>query len=275
MAVKEAPPPGLLDSFSAPLWERLNLSGLRPQWIVKGQHRGYDWVVIELEHRATGLTAESGTDTTTVFVMRLPRKSKDWYLPPHRITSVQQACVDDQRVYVAALGRQPRVREWRHWLDTAADVADEVVRSEGSHTKQAHEHPGDHNTAGSEAGPSWNPHDGKWVVFWLFVMVPIAGVVFLSLLFDYSDWPRTGAVIKCNMATHIGSALYGWKMWAHLGMLATPLAWMCKMIHTMVTRIHRPGFGLQIHLEGAILLGGAFVLAHALGALEASARAVC
>ena len=97
MAVKEKPPSGLLARFSAPLWERLGLIVLRPQWIVKGQHRGYDWMAIELDHRPTGFRQTLAT--TTIFVVWLPRKSQDWYLPSDRITPEKQVCVDDACVY--------------------------------------------------------------------------------------------------------------------------------------------------------------------------------
>ena len=71
MATREAPPPGLLEGFSAPLWERLRLDRLRPLSIVRGQHRGHDWMAIDLEHGSTGLfsTGAPSTDTTTVFVV--------------------------------------------------------------------------------------------------------------------------------------------------------------------------------------------------------------
>ncbi|QLA81569.1 hypothetical protein EXV95_13525 [Acidovorax sp. JMULE5] len=133
MAVREPAPKDLLTRFSHPLWEPLRLEDLKPEWIVKGQHRGYDGMAIELTHRATGLVMGSNRlpDTTTVFVLRLPRKYKVWYLPADRITPGRQVCVDDKCVYAAALGQQPRVRDWRRWLDVAADAADEAVQNEG------------------------------------------------------------------------------------------------------------------------------------------------
>jgi hypothetical protein len=131
MAVREPAPKDLLTRFSHPLWERLRLEDLKPEWIVKGQHRGYDWMAIELTHRATGFVMGSNRlpDTTAVFVLRLLRKSKGRYLPADRIPPGRQVCVDDECVYAAALGQQPRVRDWHRWLDAAADAADEALQT--------------------------------------------------------------------------------------------------------------------------------------------------
>src|SRR3990167_6851084 len=128
MATREAPPPGLLEGFSAPLWERLRLDRLRPLSIVRGQHRGHDWMAIELEHGSTGLysTGAPSTDTTTVFVVRLPRKpsggdlptdtgvvlggprrrrSPGWYRRAARTRPTRRVWGDDEHVYAAALGQ--------------------------------------------------------------------------------------------------------------------------------------------------------------------------
>ena len=284
MAVREPAPKGLLSRFGSPLWERLRLEDLKPEWIVKGQHRGYDWMAIELTHRATGLVmgSERLPDTTTVFVLRLPRKSRGWHLPGDRITPTQQVCVDDECVYAAALGRQPRVRDWRRWLDIAADAADEVVRNErplaatGAVGTASSAH-----AAGSDAGhdegdePVWNPHDGRWVLFWTIVALALGGGILLLLAIGYNDWQRHGAIVQCNAATHLGTVLRGWKMWLYLGLLATPLLGIGRLLHTMATRMHRPGFTLQINVEGTVLLVAAFALSQALGALQASARGAC
>lgn len=278
MAVREPAPKDLLTRFSNPLWERLRLEDLKPEWIVKGQHRGYDWMAIELTHRATGFVmgSERLPDTTTVFVLRLPHKSKGWYLPADRITPGRQACADDECVYAAALGQQPRVRDWRRWLDVAADAADEAVQNEGHRPASA----GAASAAapfgaGAPDEPSWNPHDGRWVLFWTMVVLALGGGVLLILAMGYTDWQRHGAIIQCNAATHLGTVLRGWKMWLYLGILATPLLGIGKLLHTMATRIHRPGFTLQINVEGAILLACAFALSQALGMLQQSARAAC
>ncbi|CAN7592390.1 hypothetical protein LJR129_004373 [Acidovorax sp. LjRoot129] len=279
MAVREAPPAGLLASFSAPLWERLGLTELQPEWIVKGEHRGYDWMVIELTHQATGLftSSDRASDTTTVFVLQLPHRSKNWHLPADRITSSRQLCVDDGCVYLAALGQQPRVRDWRRWLDMAADTADELVQSEGTHPAKVTtgaSAPGG-NSDDAEPEPSWNPHDRHWVMFWLMVVVPLAGGVLLFLAMDYADWQRHGAVTRCSAEAAMGTALRGWTVWLHFGILAVPLLGIARLLHTMATRIHRPAFVLQINVEGAILVAGSFVLAQALEALARSARTLC
>lgn len=284
MAVREPAPKDLLTRFGNPLWDRLRLEDLKPEWIVKGQHRGYDWMAIELTHRATGLFmgSERLPDTTTVFVLRLPRKSRGWVLPGDRITPTQQVCVDNECVYAAALGRQPRVRDWRRWLDIAADAADEVLQTERPQTAAgADGTAGTAHAGGAESDPdggdepAWNPHDGRWVLFWTMVALALGGAILLLLAMGYTDWQRQGGIVQCNAATHVGSVLRGGKMWLYLGVLATPLLGVGKLLHTMATRMHRPGFALQINVEGCILVGGAFVLSQALGALQASARTAC
>src|SRR3990167_1876928 len=174
MATREAPPPGLLEGFSAPLWERLRLDRLRPLSIVRGQHRGHDWMAIELEHGSTGLysTGAPSTDTTTVFVVRLPRKSSGWYLPDDRITATQQVCVDDEHVYAAALGQRPRARDWRRWPGPALDAAEEVVRTEGQRPA----------ADAAQAARPWNPHDRSWVLVWAVLTVPLAFMPLAGLL---------------------------------------------------------------------------------------------
>lgn len=273
MAVKEKPPRGLLASFSAPLWERLGLVGLRPQWIVKGQHRGYDWMAIELDHRPTGMLQTTYV-TTTVFVVRLPRQSKDWYLPSHRITPERQVCVDDACVYAAALGQQPRVRTWLQWLDLAVDAAEEVQSTEGMRPAENSHTPTAANPQTAEPERTWNPNDANVVIFWLMGMLPISFFALWGLVEAYSDWHNHGAIIQCHPKTHMGTYLQGWKAVAYAGLLLAPLPGVLKMAHTMVTRYHRPNFAL-IHLEGVLLVGASYGLFHALQALSETVRRAC
>ncbi len=267
MATREAPPPGLLDGFSAPLWERLRLDRLRPLSIVRGQHRGHDWMAIDLEHGSTGLfsTGAPSTGTTTVFVVRLPRKSSGWYLPDDRITATQQVCVDDGHVYAAALGQRPRVRDWRRWLDTAIDAAEEVVRTEGQRpaadTAQATRH--------------WNPHDRQWVLAWAVLTVPLAFMVLAVLMHAFQEWRSLGAIVWCDSSTHLGSTLRGWKAAACFGLLLLPLAGLLQLARTSALHIHTPGFALRLNLLGVALAGVSLLVLYALQALMASARGPC
>ncbi|EJE48902.1 hypothetical protein PMI14_06665 [Acidovorax sp. CF316] len=251
MAVKEPPPPGLLDSFSNPVWERVRLDDPKPLWIVQSSHRGYKWMAIELEHRSEGLFSDgaSSTDTTTVFVVRLPEKSGDWFLPASRITAHRQVCVDDECVYVAAVGQSPRVRDWPRWLDTAADAADEVIGNRG---KKAHPPRGDDGAADDDE-KSWNPHDGRWVLFWMMITVPAAFMLAMLLMVFYKEWAGTGAVSHCDKLAHLGYQLQGWKAKAYLGLFIVPFIGWGRLLHTVSTRMHKPGFVLRLNLEGAAL----------------------
>lgn len=270
-AVREFPPKGLLDSFSNPLWKRLDLTRHRPTWVVRGERRGYEWLVIEL--------LESNTDgfdtTTTVFMVRLPRKSGRWHLPGSRITKTRQVCVDDEWVYVAELGQHRAVRYWPQWLDIAIGTADEVVRTASTHPVPRRHYRMQDGTQVRSSHPSWNPNDGHWVFLWTALSLVIGGFVLLSLVIGYQDWLRTGMITRgCDEATH-GTVLTGWKVAAWFGMLSVPLLGICRVVYTLCRRIYKPGFALQINVEGIVFLGVTFGLAHALSVLERSALAAC
>jgi hypothetical protein len=272
MAEKEIAPHGLLDRFSNPLWQRLGLSSLKPLWIVRSERRGYNWMVIELLQRAN----EGQDITTTVFMVRLPRKSSRWHLPGNRITRSRQICVDDEWVYVAELGRQPRVRDWPRWLDIAIDTADEVVRTASTHPVPKRHYRMEDGTLAPYSHPSWNPHDGSWVGIWAGICLAIGVFVLLSLVVGYQDWQHDGTVTRgCDPDTRRGAVLSGWKAAAWFGMLAVALLGICRVAYTLFTRVHKPGFALRANVEGILLLAVIFGLVQALEALERSARAVC
>lgn len=281
MAVREPAPKDLLTRFSHPLWERLRLEDLKPEWIVKGQHRGYDWMAIELTHRATGFVMGSNRlpDTTTVFVLRLLRKSKGWYLPADRIPP-GGGC--------AWTTNASTPQRWASNPACAIGTAGWMLRRM-RRTKPCKR--GLPSRTGQRSRPLWRPRaeraqlepDGHWVLFWTMVALELGGGVLLILAMGYNDWQRHGAIIQCNAATHMATVLRGcgaaglrgWQMWLYLGILATPLLGIGKLLHTMATRMNRPGFTLQINVEGAILVGCAFALSQALGALPNSRRGVC
>ena len=268
MAVKEKPPSGLLDSFSVPLWVRLGLTAPRPVWIVKSQHRGYEWMAIELDHGGTGF--QQTRATTTVFVVWLPHKSQDWYLPGHRITPEQQVCVDDTCVYAAALGQQPRVRTWTHWLDLAVDAAEEVITTEGMRRDES---PQQKAERADEA--SWNPTDVNLLLLCLVSMAVFSFLNVMMLVEAYGEWQRHGAILVCHPKTSIGTYLQGWKAVAYAVSLSAPLLIALKALHTMVTRVHRPNFFFRLCFEGLIWVGAMYGLHHARQALIESMQRAC
>lgn len=272
MAIKEYAPHDLLDRFSDPVWKRLGLTDLHPLWMVRGQRRGYEWLAIELAQRKT----EGSDIITTIFMVRLPSKSTRWHLPGSRITKARQVCADDEWVYLAELGQQPRVRDWPRWLDIAIDTADEVVRTASTHPVPHRYYRMQDGTQVRSSHPSWNPHDGNWVFLWASLSVLIGGFVLLLFIDGYLEWQRTGMITRgCDEATHMGTVLTGWKVGAWLSMLAVPLLGICRVVHTLFRRIYKPGFALQINVEGILVLGVTFGLAQALSFLERSARAAC
>ncbi len=276
MAVKERPPAGLLDSFDNPLWERLHLVNAKPEWIVRSTHRGYEWMAIELLHSAVGLFSE-GFDTTTVFLVRLPEASDEWYLPAERIASRRQVSADRECVYLATLGESPRVRDWPYWLDMVADAADEVIRTRGTAPSPAprREANGKTTQAAARDETTWNPHDGQWIVCWLFVMLPLAVMVVGIAFWEYKEMAIHGAIIGCDSKEEWGYVLQGWKAKAYLAVVLSPLVPLCKMVHTMATRLHKPGFGLRINLEGIALLAITYLGIHLIGAITKSAGGPC
>lgn len=259
---------GLLENFSDPLWKRLGLHVVGPQWIEKGQHRGFDWTAIELHHRPAGF--RHTITATTVFVVRLPRKSKDWYLPADRITPGKQVCVDDACVYAAALGEQPRVRTWRQWLDLAVDAAEEVIRTEAVIRNHGPEQKAERADA-----PSWNVNDGNLVLFWLVAMAFFSFLNVMMLWEAYGDWQDHGAILLCHPKTPIGTYLQGWKAMAYAASLLAPLFIVGRALHTMATRAYRPAFMLQLSVEGLIWAGAMYGLHHAREALVQSVRLAC
>ena len=214
--------------------------------------------------------------TTTVFMVKLPSKSARWSLPGNRITEKRQVCVDDEWVYVAALGQQPRVRDWPRWLDIAIDTADEVVRTASTHPVPRRHYRMEDGTQVPSPHPSWNPHDGNWVFLWTAISLLIGGFVLLFMVFGYQDWQRTGMITRgCDAQTHMGTVLTGWKAAAWFGILALPLLGICRLAHTLLTRAYKPAFALQINVEGIVVLAMTFGLAFVLEALQRSARAAC
>lgn len=276
MAVKESPPWGLLDSFDNPLWERVQLANAQPEWIVRSTHRGYEWMAIELRHSAVGLFSE-GLDTTTVFLVRLPEASDEWYLPAARIASHRQVSVDRECVYLATLGESPRVRDWPYWLDMVADAADEVIRTRGTAPSPAARRAvnGRATEPTDQDETTWNPHDAQWVACWLFIMVPLAVAIVGVAFWEYRELTIHGAIVHCNKKEEWGYVLQGWKAKAYLGVVLSPLLPWCKMAHTMATRMHKPGFALRIHLEGIALLAVTYLGIQLLARICDSASGAC
>ncbi|MBL7089395.1 hypothetical protein [Acidovorax sp.] len=225
-------------------------------------------MAIELDHGGTGF--QQARATTTVFVVWLPRKSAHWYLPGPRITSEKQVCVDDACVYAAALVQQPPVRTWTHWLGLAVDAAEEVIRTESI---RRNENPQQKAQRADEA--SWNPTD---IHLTLFCLVAIAVFSFLNVMMlveAYGEWQRHGAVLVCHPKTAIGTYLQGWKAVGYAASLAAPLLIALKALYTMVTRVHRPGFFLQLSLEGLAWAGAMYGLHHARQTLIDSVQRAC
>lgn len=268
MAFKEKPPHGLLESFSDPLWKRLGLLVDWPLWIVRGQHRGFDWMAIELVHRPTGFRQTMAK--TTVFVVWLPRKSKDWYLPSDRITPTRQVCVDDTCVYAAALGEQPRVRTWRQWLDLAVDAAEEVIRTEGARRNE-----GPQQKAERADAPSWNVVDGNLASLWLLAMAFFSFLNVMGLWQAYGDWQGQGAILLCHGSKPFGTYLQGWKAAIYAVSLLAPLPIVAKAVHTVTTRMYRQAFRLQLCVEGLLWAGAMVGLHYVRDALVQSVRQAC
>lgn len=268
MAHKELPPPGLLERFSNPLWERLGLIVVGPQWIVKGQHRGFDWMAIELHHRPTGF--RQTVMATTVFVVRLPRQSPHWYLPADRITPEQQVCVDNHCVYAAALGEQPRVRTWRQWLDLAVDAAEEVIRTEAARQNESPEQKAERADA-----RSWNVVDGNVAFLCLAAMAFFSFLNVMMLWEAYGDWQRHGAILLCQGKQVFGTYLQGWKAMAYAATLIAPLPIAARAVHTVATRIYRKAFRLQLGVEGVLWVAAMVGLHHVREALVQSVRQAC
>lgn len=271
-AVKEFPPKGLLDSFSNPLWKRLELTGHHPTWVVRGERRGYEWLVIELlEDNTNGFDV-----TTTVFMVRLPRKSSRWHLPGSLITKTRQVCVDDEWVYVAEFGQRQHTRVWGHWLDVAIEKADEVVRTASTHPVPNRHYRMEDGTLAPHSHPSWNPHDASLVVAWASICLLVGGAVLLLLVLGYQEWQQFGTITRgCDPYTRMGTVLSGWKVVPWFGIVGLPLLGIGRMVHTLFTRVRKPGFARQVKVEGIILLVVTVGLALALVALEQSGHTAC
>lgn len=275
MAAKESPPPGLLASFDNPLWDRVKLDDPRPLWIVRSSHRGYEWMAIELQHSPVGMFSDSSSkiDTTTVFVLQLPEPSADWYLPASHIAPHRQFSVDERCLYLASFGHSPRARDWPRWLDMAADAADGLVRNRG---RKGHPpRPPGSLTEAEKDEASWNPHDGQWVLLWMVLTVPLAFLLAALVIGFYSEWANTGAITHCDKATDVGYQLQGWKAMAYLGLFIVPFLGWGRLLHTVSTRMHRPGFVLRLNLEGIALAALSMLVLVLQQTLTGWARGAC
>lgn len=244
MATKQASPADLMSRFSQPLWQRIRLKNTRPLWIVEGVFRGYNYTVIELEHDGAGLlSTDTSRDVTTVFTIKLPKKSDAWYLPDQGNSEDRLLCVDDGHVYAAALAKQPRVRDWTKWLTMATNAADQVIRGPVKRPVGQRE---------KVQERVWNAQDRRWVLLWSIWMSPILLLVWALLLSDLQQWLMFGKIVHCDLKTQVATSVQGWSALLYLAPMLVPMIGAARLVYVMNVYIQRPGFALRLNLEGIV-----------------------
>lgn len=126
MAVKQTPPPGFLGFYRNPLWRAAGLTEARALSIVEGTRGGYQFTVLELEHRSVRLTNERGTDITTVFILKLARASDTWQ---NNLSGSNGSTIwlDNDTLYLARIGVATPVADWNDLLAAAIHAAGQAT----------------------------------------------------------------------------------------------------------------------------------------------------
>ncbi|MDQ1918823.1 hypothetical protein [Massilia pseudoviolaceinigra] len=122
MAVRQTPPPGFLGHYRNPLWRAAGMTGTRAVSIAEGTRGGYQFTVLELEHRSMRVRNENGNDITTVFILKLGRASDTWQ---NNLSSSNGSTVwlDNDTLYLARIGVETPVADWNDLLAHAIRAA--------------------------------------------------------------------------------------------------------------------------------------------------------
>ena len=261
MADRLAPPPGLMERFREPPWKTARLENVQPSWIVEGVFEGYRYTVIQTVHAGISLFSSRNdryNGGTTFFVIELPERLQGKVVttpsyPPHHVVAA-----DDRHLYVAALGKRPPIAKWKDWLKTAANAADRMQSAPTAAVGT--------DTAAQREPRHWNPHDRRWILFWL-----ICGsfpALFVGALWQHeaAQWWNHGLIFICSGKTHVGQRIAGWGAIAYLALLGVPLVSIPRLVWVMCSRIHTRWFGVRLNSEGIALA------ALSLLALEAGKR---
>lgn len=122
MARREIPPAGYLDQFRNPIWRLADLSLTSAESIVCGRRGGFEFTVLELRHRILSMMGEAGYEVTTVFIVKLGRRSDTWQ---NNLVGPDGAKVwlDDDLLYLARIAVETRVEDWDRLLNAALDAA--------------------------------------------------------------------------------------------------------------------------------------------------------
>lgn len=261
MADRLAPPPGLMDRFSEPPWKTARLEDVRPLWIVEGVFEGYRYTVIQTAHDSISLLprrSQRYNSGTTFFVIELPERLRGQVVTTRSYPPYHVVVADDRHLYVAALGKRPPIAKWKEWLKTAADAADRMQSAPSAATGT--------DTAAQREPRHWNPHDRRWILYWL-IGCGFTGL-FVGVLWqqEAAQWWNHGLISICSGRTHVGQRIAGWGAITYLALLAVPLISIPRLVWVMCSRIHTRGFGVRLNCEG-IALAALSVLA-----LEAGKR---
>lgn len=238
MASKINPPAGFLEQFSHPLWETIKLDVIEPLWIVEGVHQGFSYTVLELEHGHTHVLAGGMTDESTIFIVKLPKKSNCWQIV--RKPAGYRVSVDEDHVYLTQIGKQPRVKDWPYLLDLTVGMANSLVeRSE--------------QQGSVEEERVWNVSDRNWIVFWQMTTGILPFLMAGLFVNELSEYLRYDYVRHCENTAEYAKLLTGHNAWLYLSLLAMPIPVSLKMRYTIAKYLYRKHFALRLGLDALLL----------------------
>lgn len=255
MAERIRPPRDFEQQFADPLWRRIGINYIMGGFtsLVEGQRNGYAYKVADLAHSNTSLWDDNGFETTTFFIIVLPRRAAGWRLT--RQPDGMLAYADAGHLYLAKVGSHPRVRKWPAILDEAVGIArslQELTAEEAA--KAALDEPRPH---------VWNK---GWTVFIVIVagLIPLffTGIAASGL----AEFLGSGYIKSCRGAEEYAKVLTGNNAWMWIAGLAASLPGLVGLIWVLFRFYDRRGFRTRLTVAGlvtiALALGGGKVAIH-------------
>jgi len=120
--------PGFLQTFPAPLWNKLGLNGIRHTYglhAIEGMEDGHHFMVLELAHEGWGLIRDHDSELyTSFFIVAIP-KAQQGRVMGWRPADFEVS-VDDAFVYLARPGKKVRPRDWQSLINTTIRVVESL-----------------------------------------------------------------------------------------------------------------------------------------------------
>jgi hypothetical protein len=243
MAERIRPPGDFEQQFSDPLWRRIGLNDIMGcvTSLVEGQRNGYSYMVADFAHTSTSLWDDNGNETTTFFIIVLPRRAAGWRLT--RQPRGMLAYADAGHLYLAKVASRPRVAKWPAILDEAVEIAKSLQELTAEEAARA---------AVDKPVPNvWNK---GWTVF----AVVVAGLIPLFLVgisvSELTEFLRWGYIKSCRGADEYAKVLAGRDAWIWIAGLSASLPGLASVIWVIVRFYNRRGYRTRLTIAGLVTI---------------------